>query len=1609
LAVTSRGFRTSSDSVGVLHEVRRDGDDDGSLLIETFNRWVVRAHGEDNEGLAKSAPPEFRNDHLPPVPEERHSWRRYRPAVERLSFLDEDPEWESVANAALPYRVDADRDLNGVWLFYFASYFDLFRLGAREAAMLAGVPEAVFRSGAAVEQEVVFLRNANAGDLLEIASHARRHRSTGAYVFDVVVRRLDGETLAISTETMEFGTSGRERAPAGPRVVSIDAAQRPPATTLRHLLERTIAETVGCESLPADRTFGEMGCDSCARLDVLARLESLFGPLAADLTFREATLDSLASHLLRHHAAAAQRLLSRAEPRSILPQLALEPDRRFEPFPLTEIQRAYLAGRSDAFPLGGKGCHLYWEFEAAAWDLERLQSSWRTLVERHDMLRATFSFDGTQRVAREVPAYPFQTHDLRASGSIEEIRERIAHTDFAPGQWPLFRIEVSVLPDAMRLHFAIDMLLVDGPSLFLLMQQWADLYAGVEVNAPAIAFRDYVQRRAKAPESAHEYWASRSLPPAPLPPGAADLQAIREPRFQRLAARLAPEVWAAFRRHASVAGVTPVTGLLTAFAETLRLWTREPEFTLNVTVANRLPVHPEIGAVVGDFTSNVLLAIDAAAAENFSARASRVQDRLNADLAHSAVSGVEAIARRARETGESIMMPVVFTSFLGYTGILEREARCNALGSLVAGLTETPQVWLDCQALELDGALQLSWDLADGVLPAELGERMFDAFRWLVERLGREENLWRAPRRQTLPDAHLEARRRANATAKAFEPAMIHSAFLEQARRNPDWTAVVDARRSLTYGELAGIAGCLAEELRAAGAKRNELVAIVMEKGWEEVAAALAVTMSGAAYLPIDAHLPERRIRQLLELGGARIALTQPGVSVGIASIPVTAETGNAPPPEVEADPSDLAYVIFTSGSTGVPKGVMIDHRGAVNTIRDINERFRVGARDRGLALSALNFDLSVWDIFGVLGAGGTVVIPDPASLRDPLYLAELARRERVTIWNSVPSFLQMMVEAVGAEAPLPNLRLAMMSGDWIPVRLPERLRALCPKAKTVSLGGATEASIWSICYPIEDVDPAWKSIPYGKPMANQTFHVLNRHLEDCPDGVPGELYIGGAGVALGYWRDEERTRASFVQHPDTGERLYRTGDWGCYLANGAIEFLGRADLQVKVGGHRIELGEIEAALARCEGVGAAMAVTFADEHRQKRLAAFVTAKNGRVDVQRVRASLAEQLPSYMVPAHVFAVPTLPVTANGKVDRKALEAQAAAKATAGHQEEDPLVRALASASLGMDPEARQRFVESRVAIRSDLHGGAIPLGGVVTPEKVAAYRRRKSSRAFAPGPVDLRAVAELLGLLRSIEIDGQTRRRFPSAGGSYAVQTYLHARAGGVLGLDAGVYYYQPDRDELQMVTGCRELPAEIHAPANRTVFAHAAFSIFLIADMRAIQPLYGDLSADLVKLEAGYMGQVLADGALANGLGLCPIGFVAFEEIRTHFRVSGEHLLLHSFLGGVYAAEEQRVAPAVVRDGSLVEQIAGIWAEVLRRPQLNPDENFFEAGGTSFAAIEAHRRIVHGLGIPCTITDLFRYPTVRSLAERLGGHAPAEPPSRRDRRRAARATGGPQ
>jgi amino acid adenylation domain-containing protein/non-ribosomal peptide synthase protein (TIGR01720 family) len=365
--------------------------------------------------------------------------------------------------------------------------------------------------------------------------------------------------------------------------------------------------------------------------------------------------------------------------------------------------------------------------------------------------------------------------------------------------------------------------------------------------------------------------------------------------------------------------------------------------------------------------------------------------------------------------------------------------------------------------------------------------------------------------------------------------------------------------------------------------------------------------------------------------------------------------------PDPVGSPEDIAYIIHTSGSTGAPKGIAVQHAPAVNLIAWVNRSFGVGPGDRLLFVTSLCFDLSVYDIFGVLAAGGTVHVAPEAALRDPAWQVRLLCEEPVTIWDSAPAALQQLAPLFPAPEDSP-LRLVLLSGDWIPVRLPDQVRSAFPRARVVALGGATEATVWSNWYPVGEVDPRWPSIPYGRPIPEARYHVLDAGMQPCPIGVPGDLCIGGRCLCVGYTGQVELTAAQFVPDPfapagEPGARLYRTGDRARFRRDGNLELLGRADQQVKVRGYRIEPGEIEVALLRHPRVRAAVVIAREDRPGDRILAAYVVPREGPPPHAReLRTFLGERLPPYMVPSAFVTLEALPVTANGKLDRQALPA-----------------------------------------------------------------------------------------------------------------------------------------------------------------------------------------------------------------------------------------------------------------------------------------------------------------------------------------------------------------
>ncbi|WP_343859361.1 amino acid adenylation domain-containing protein, partial [Fulvivirga kasyanovii] len=371
----------------------------------------------------------------------------------------------------------------------------------------------------------------------------------------------------------------------------------------------------------------------------------------------------------------------------------------------------------------------------------------------------------------------------------------------------------------------------------------------------------------------------------------------------------------------------------------------------------------------------------------------------------------------------------------------------------------------------------------------------------------------------------------------------LHGLFEAQAALTPDHVALRQSGEELTYGELNARANRLARYLQEQGVENGDNVGLITGRSFDMIIGMYGILKCGGAYVPIDPSYPLDRQQYILQNSEVSLLVADAHYPIGQASdgtnyillaeaLDLTSADTNL---ELGKDSHDLAYTIYTSGSTGLPKGVMIAHHSAVNLIEWVNRTFNVGSNDRLLFITSMCFDLSVYDIFGILASGGSLVIAQQEEVQDVTLLKQLMQEEQITFWDSVPTTMNYLVselEASEASFEQHDLRLVFMSGDWIPVSLPDRLKTYFPNAEVISLGGATEGTVWSNYYPVSQVDPSWASIPYGKPIANNYFYILDEGKNLVPQGVIGELYIGGVGVALGYANDPEKTAYSYVEDP---------------------------------------------------------------------------------------------------------------------------------------------------------------------------------------------------------------------------------------------------------------------------------------------------------------------------------------------------------------------------------------------------------------------------------------------------------------------------------------------
>ncbi len=964
-------------------------------------------------------------------------------------------------------------------------------------------------------------------------------------------------------------------------------------------------------------------------------------------------------------------------------------------------------------------------------DLAAFKAAWEGVFVRHSALRTGFYWEGLEKPVQAVwrtVELPWSEMDWRDLSAAEQRHrwDELVRADRREGidirQPPLVRLTLArIEDDAWRFCWSIPHLLMDGWCLPILLNEVFALYVGrcrgEDVSLePARPYRDYITWLMQQDhEEAKRFWRlllAGFTSPTPLavsrPAPAADDGRYIERGLDL--SRAATERLAGIARRYKL---TVNTLAQAAWGLLLFRYSGERDVVFGSTVSGRSAPVPGIETMVGLFinTLPVRALLDPQAAVIPWLRSLQEQQAEMRQFEHSPLADVQGWSELPRGVPlfESIL---VFENFPVDPG-LQSGVRAAVPLAIEDVVTLAKTNYALTVLVQLGERLALRVKYEPGLFETTTADRMLSHFERLLsglaatpsQSLGEVEWLSAAERHQLLAEWN-------DTEAQASSGLTLHELFERQARRTPDAVAVVAGGVELGYGEVERQANQLASHLRSLGIGPGDSVAIHVGRRWEMIPALLGILKAGAAYVPVDIAFPRPRVLWILGSLHVCCVVTQPSQAELLASLAPelpqlrhavwmggvsgqddawARERGasvswadlSALPAEgapSDAGPDDFAYTIFTSGSTGMPKGVRVRHRPAVQLVEWVNSTYGVGPHDRVLFVTALGFDLSVYDIFGLLAAGGSIRLADTADMQEPMRLVRALVDEPITFWDSAPAQLQQLVpllEQEGEPARETALRLVFLSGDWVPLALPGQVRSTFKDARVVALGGATEATVWSNHFPVEAVAPEWASIPYGRPMWNARYHVLDGQLEPCCIGVPGDLYIAGSCLASGYAADPAQTAASFL--PDAfggvggaGGRMYRTGDRARHGFDGNLEFLGRLDQQVKIRGFRIELGEIEAALEQHPAVRAAVAVAREDEPGRKRLVAYITTPSNPdappPAAEELRRFLSDRLPEYMVPPVIVLLESFPVTANGKLDRRALPAPNAGIRPAGRVE-----------------------------------------------------------------------------------------------------------------------------------------------------------------------------------------------------------------------------------------------------------------------------------------------------------------------------------------------------
>jgi len=998
------------------------------------------------------------------------------------------------------------------------------------------------------------------------------------------------------------------------------AERRSPHTPSEKLVAGLWQEVLGREDVGAGDNFFDLGGDSILATQFLSRLAQA-GVTAPPLLrlFEQPTVEAQAAWLDANSEPMVAVPLAR-QPASTTP-LSFAQQRfwfldQYEQDPAAYVQ-------SSAIRLRG------------ALDTDKLRRALNRIVARHEILRTTYQDRNGVPIAvlGEARELDLKTVAVASLDAVNDLAAREARVRFHLTRDPMIRpLLAQLAPDDHVLLLLRHHIASDGWSAEILLRDLAALYEGRDLPDLPLQYSDYARWQTERYASGVfekdlAYWqkqlaSSVSLLALPLDRPRPPRQTFRGAREEFI---LPPELAGALNQLARREGVTLFMSLLAAFQALLHRYSGADDLAVGCPVAGR--GHVELEPLIGLFMNTLVLRSRSAGDPTFQALLARVRDTALDAFAHQELpfDKLVEVLQPARSLSHSPLFQVLFQfRNLPFEPPRFADLECQPM-EVFTGVAPFD---LSLEISPSGSALHCSLTYNTDLFERETASRIARHYRTLLA--AAVQNPLQSV--ASLPILDADERRQLlsgwNQTGQPLPTQTVHEIFQDQAERRPDAIAVLDREGEFTYSELNRAADTLAQQLRTLGVGPGALVAVCMERSRAMIAALLGIWKAGAAYLPLDPHYPRERIEFMLEDSGAAAIVTGSGV---------------APRSSVSRVSTSTAYAIYTSGSTGVPKAVLVSHLSLANILEALRSEFDFGEQDVTVAVTTLSFDIAAVEILLPLICGGSVALADRQEQTDGRALCELMERVKPTWFQATPATWRMLLDAGwSGDGTLTGI----CGGEAMARPLADALLDRC--ARVFNVYGPTETTIWST---IERVRAGSGPVPIGRPLANNRIYILDQRLGPVPVGVAGDLYIGGAGVAQGYWRRPELTAERFLPDPfaSAGERMYKTGDTARWLPDGTVDYLGRSDDQVKLRGFRIELGEVEAALAAHPGVRAA-AVSI----REEALIAWCVWRDAAVETTALRKFLAMRLPDYMMPGRFCGLASLPVLPNGKVDRRAL-------------------------------------------------------------------------------------------------------------------------------------------------------------------------------------------------------------------------------------------------------------------------------------------------------------------------------------------------------------------